>query len=1256
MRRICAVALGLLIAAGASSAWSQTNPQGGQCVAGSPDSARRAAACLEHQGCRLVLNRFTDCERSKAFLARLPIPTKPGSALDSFAVFEAAQPTLSENAELRQYVVRARDASRAPAVAAGGRGVTFTSAGAGQAYYEGGIREGRLEGEGILIAENGALVRGEFRASQIEGWTQLITPDGGINAGQHKAGLLDGLGAIQLPDGSALSGSLVRGHFIGRALQTLPDGSSYVAHYDANGAFIVAGPPAPRGAAPRDPGVEALKALAAASADHTKLDVSNLLAAELLYRRLLALQRSAYGDESLEAAHTYYLLGGALAGQWKNAEAETTLRRALSLRIALLGETHADTALTYDALAFVLRADGRFDEAIALHEKALAASRAALGEARLITAHRYAFLALVQDTAGRLGKAELNYRMAMDSAVSAPDAGEWAIFHVKGLANFYTQRGRTTDAASLYERALRLRQATFPEGTLQGAALSQHYAALSADLFSVGRRPEAEAFQRRAIEVSTAAGAADAVGLVDRYIGLARILVASGRESEADQLYARAIQQYPAADTPRSVRTTLAYESYAKYLEERDRCGDAIGWWRRALAFREADSSLDSLTHAATLVSIGKCQMRIGDFPGAEASFRTAIRLTLKAGPTFYLTPQAEAGLAESLAAQGRLSEAESTAGQAVEAARGRARLMGPQAGSASLADETLPFARYLGIAWPSGAQDRALEAPLRARAFAAAQDIMASASALAMAQAAARTATQGGRLASAVRQEQDLSALVRDLDGRYFKALAASDPATAGRIRADAEAAKARLDSVAATIDREFPAYRELVSPAALGLADVQRLLQPDEGLLLFAIADDDVYSFAVSRSAVAWSRATGQKRATAEDIAALRCELDPETCSRVLAARLAALPPSPSQRAGYERYDLAAAHRLYANLVRPSESALSGVRRLYVVGSGPLAELPLAALVTEPPVAGADMADPAVLAAAPWLGDRYALTTLPAVSALRLRTTQRPGPAASNRFRGYGDPVLGEPELQEAPRGSAGRGLKTVQVFRGLDATGDRMADGKILLSLPSLPGTRAELSAMAQLFGKGEAGLRVGRDATERAIRADPDLQSADVIAIATHGLLPNAALGMDEPGLVFTPPAAASADDDGILTASEASGLTLAADWAILSACNTASSGSGGDSLSALSRGFLYAGARALLASHWRVSDKTTAVLTVETLSNRRRGGVTRSQALQKAMSAVRSGRRADGASVEGWSSGWAHPAYWAAFTHIANQDE
>jgi CHAT domain-containing protein len=379
---------------------------------------------------------------------------------------------------------------------------------------------------------------------------------------------------------------------------------------------------------------------------------------------------------------------------------------------------------------------------------------------------------------------------------------------------------------------------------------------------------------------------------------------------------------------------------------------------------------------------------------------------------------------------------------------------------------------------------------------------------------------------------------------------------------------------------------------------------------------------------------------------VAALRCQVDPGTCGQAAAAarrgdgggtkpavRDATIPP----------FDLDAAYSLYRDLIAPVEGALKGVDQVFVTADGPLSGLPLGLLVTKPPAAGTDNGSSAALAAAPWLADRYALTTLPSVSSLRafniLRTTAANRPA----FRGYGDPVLLGASLSVAPE-ALHRGGGTVAL-----ANPEMLRRG-----LEPLPHTREELMAMAQALGAPPSSLRLGAEATETAVKTEADIGAARVVAFATHGLIPTVYNTLDEPGLVMTPPVQATAQDDGYLSASEAAGLKLSADWLILSACNTAAASGKpeAESLSGLARAFLYAGAKALLASHWSVLDDATEALMIETLSGQRRDpSLTKAQALQRAMAAVRTGRRADGAAVPGWTPLWAHPAAWAPFVLI-----
>jgi CHAT domain-containing protein len=96
--------------------------------------------------------------------------------------------------------------------------------------------------------------------------------------------------------------------------------------------------------------------------------------------------------------------------------------------------------------------------------------------------------------------------------------------------------------------------------------------------------------------------------------------------------------------------------------------------------------------------------------------------------------------------------------------------------------------------------------------------------------------------------------------------------------------------------------------------------------------------------------------------------------------------------------------------------------------------------------------------------------------------------------------------------------------------------------------------------------------------------------------------------------------------------------------VLSACNTAAADKpGAEALSGLARAFFYAGARALLASHWSVHSEAATRLTTSTFAimkaNPRLG---RAEALRSAMLAYLNDRS---------SMRNAYPAFWGPFSII-----
>ena len=376
---------------------------------------------------------------------------------------------------------------------------------------------------------------------------------------------------------------------------------------------------------------------------------------------------------------------------------------------------------------------------------------------------------------------------------------------------------------------------------------------------------------------------------------------------------------------------------------------------------------------------------------------------------------------------------------------------------------------------------------------------------------------------------------------------------------------------------------------------------------------------------------------------------------------------------------FDTARAHALYRALFGQIEDLIGDKKHLLVVPSGPLTALPFQVLVTnKPDDVAAIPASYADYAKVKWLGQEKAITVLPAVASLTaLRRDAKPS-SAPNPYIAFANPLLSGkegkdkrawdkqacPEREELASSSATppsslRGLTSAEEVRHLDP----------------LPETADEACAVARLLGADPShDVYLGAKATKAQVKALSDggvLAKARVIHFATHGLLAketedilntasgkaqlvslaaNGLLTSDtkeprtaphpEAALVLTPPETASEEDDGLLTASDVVALKLDADWVVLSACNTAAPGAetGTEALSGLARAFFYAGARALLVSHWYVNSAVTVPLITRAFRElEARPNIGRAEAMRLAMSSIiaAGGRKA-------------HPANWAPF--------
>jgi len=142
-----------------------------------------------------------------------------------------------------------------------------------------------------------------------------------------------------------------------------------------------------------------------------------------------------------------------------------------------------------------------------------------------------------------------------------------------------------------------------------------------------------------------------------------------------------------------------------------------------------------------------------------------------------------------------------------------------------------------------------------------------------------------------------------------------------------------------------------------------------------------------------------------------------------------------------------------------------------------------------------------------------------------------------------------------------------------------------------------TEKEMRYVAKVFGKREIPVAWLRRemATERIVRHN--VSGRRIVHFATHGLV-DQSFGNLFGSLALTPgQKSENPADDGYLTLAEIYELNLkGCELAILSACDTnAGPEQRGEGVWALSRGFLVAGARRVVATNWLVNDEAAASL-------------------------------------------------------------
>lgn len=372
----------------------------------------------------------------------------------------------------------------------------------------------------------------------------------------------------------------------------------------------------------------------------------------------------------------------------------------------------------------------------------------------------------------------------------------------------------------------------------------------------------------------------------------------------------------------------------------------------------------------------------------------------------------------------------------------------------------------------------------------------------------------------------------------------------------------KREYGKLIAQMEKSYHRYYDLkYRMKTAALAEVQKALDGQTAVLEYFTSDDDIFIFALTRSGF---------------------EISAVPRDSTFDSALTAFTGSVKTVTGKAAYVRSAA-RLHDFLIKPVAARVADCPRWIIIPDGELYQVPFEALLTAN-VALAGQVDDRAL---PYLLTQREISYHYSVT-LFLKNRSAPGTGSqSGVFAGF------------APVFSAGRknGQLLEITIPGFNAVQADATSYLILReggSLEELPHSEIELQSIAAIF-PNRSRVFLHEYATEENFKNNAG--GYKYLHVATHGFINNENPKLSN--LAFSQPPQADSLHDGILFSGEIYNLALNADLLVLSACQT---GAGqivkGEGLMSLTRGFLYSGARNIVASLWKVHDEHTSRLMVE----------------------------------------------------------
>ena len=172
---------------------------------------------------------------------------------------------------------------------------------------------------------------------------------------------------------------------------------------------------------------------------------------------------------------------------------------------------------------------------------------------------------------------------------------------------------------------------------------------------------------------------------------------------------------------------------------------------------------------------------------------------------------------------------------------------------------------------------------------------------------------------------------------------------------------------------------------------------------------------------------------------------------------------------------FDFQLANKIYKRLIQPIENYIQDKEQLLIVPNKVLFKIPFSLLVRHE--------YEGEYKKAPWLINDYSIVNLPSINSLKYLHSKTISQSETLSYVGFGDPILSN-YANNSYRG----------IFDNIDD----------IKKLESLPETKEELLGIAEILGKKNGKIYLGKDATETNFK-ELDFKNINLLLFATHGLI-------------------------------------------------------------------------------------------------------------------------------------------------------